>query len=153
MRLFPVVAVLGGFSGGAAAEEGVPLSAIDWLSDSISDPQDEVSPDTEAPLAVLPTDVTVMPLDAPVPDTVGLRASADLGMDPGLWGRSAAVDLARALMELPDGAEAPPSVLRFLRDLLTTRFDPPIDAAIDDSFFLARIDRLLAMGHLDRQRR
>ena len=149
LRLFPVLAILGGFSGGAAAAEGAPLSAIDWLSDSISDPQDEVSPDTEVPLAVLPTDVTVMPLDAPVPDTVGLRDATDLGMDPGLWGRSAAVDLARALMELPDGAEAPPSVLRFLRDLLTTRFDPPIDAAIDDSFFLARIDRLLAMGHLD----
>lgn len=131
------------------ADEGSPLSAIDWLSDSISAPQDEIAPDADTPLAALPTDVTVMSLDAPVPDTVGVREASDLGMDPGLWGRSAAVDLSRALMELPDGAEAPPTVMRFLRDLLTTRFDPPIDAAIDDSFFLARVDRLLAMGHLN----
>lgn len=135
-------------AGMVIAEEGAPLSAIDWLSDSISVPVETPNPDVEAPLASLPSDVTVMSLDAPVPDTAGLREAADLGLESGLWGRSAAADLARSLAELPDGSEAPPSVTRFLHDLLTARFEPPIDSAIDDSFFLARVDRLLTMGQL-----
>ena len=131
-----------------AEEEGAPLSAIDWLSDSIDLPADNATLGRDETPAQLPTDVTVMSLDAPVPDSAGLRPASELGLQPGLWGRSSAADLARTLADLPDGAEAPPTAMTFLRDLLSVEFQPPVDAAIDDSFFLARIDRLLAMGHL-----
>lgn len=132
------------------ATEGSPLSAIDWLSDSIVEPGEDPAPQSDAPVASLPSDISVMPLDAPTPDRAGLRPARDLNLDADLWGRSSAADLARALVDLPDGAEAPPSVRRFLNELLTLEFKPPIDAAIDDSFFLARIDRLLSMGQLER---
>jgi hypothetical protein len=132
----------------ADAQERTPLSAIDWLSDSIDLPADETQLGTDETPAQLPNDVTVMSLDAPVPDSVGLRPANELGLNPGLWGRSSAADLARTLADMPDGVEAPPTVMTFLRDVLTAGFEPPVDAAIDDSFFLARIDRLLAMGHL-----
>lgn len=135
-------------AGSAFAEEGAPLSAIDWLSDSIDLPPDEATLGPDETPAQLPTDVTVMSLDAKVPDSVGLRPASELGLDSGLWGRSSAADLARTLADLPDGAESPPTAMKFLRELLTAGFEPPVDAAIDDSFFLARIDRLLAMGHL-----
>ena len=136
-------------SGEGQAEDGAPLSAIDWLSNSIEVPLDEPASDEDTPLATLPSDITVLPLDAPSPDTAGLRPASDLGLDKDIWGRSSAGDLAKALVELPDGSEAPPSVRRFLRGLLTLELEPPIDAAIDESFFLARVDRLLAMGHLE----
>jgi len=138
------------FAAAALAQDTKPLSAIDWLSDSISVPAVEPPPVAEVPLATLPSEITVLPLDAPTPDSVGLRSASELNLDPGLWGRSSAVDLARALMEIPDGADAPPTLRRFLTELLAAEFDPPIDAAIDDRFFLARVDRLLATGHLEK---
>ena len=136
------------FAFASSAQDAAPLSAIDWLSDSISVPAVEPPPVTDIPLATLPSNITVLPLDTPTPDSVGLQPASDLNLDAGLWGRSSAADLARALMELPDGADAPPALRRFLTRLLTSEFDPPIDAAIDDSFFLARVDRLLAAGQL-----
>ena len=125
-----------------------PLSAIDWLSNSVAPPQAEPAPKDVTPLAALPSEIAVLPLDGNTPDGVGLQPAEQLGLAPGLWGRSSAADLARALSTLPDGSNAPPVLNRFLRDVLTGKFDPPIDAAIDDRFFLARIDRLLSMGHL-----
>ncbi len=140
----------GFFSAALWAQDADPLSAIDWLSDSIAVPTVETPPETDAPLATLPSEITVLPLDAPTPDLVGLQPATDLNLEPDLWGRSSATDLARALTELPDGSDAPPVLRRFLTQLLTTTFEPPIDAAIDDSFFYARIDRLLATGRLDK---
>lgn len=129
------------------AQEG-PLSAIDWLSDSI-DETVVAAPPSDAPPASLPTDVAVLPLGAPVPDSAGLVDAADLGLDPGLWGRSSAADLAAALARVPDNPDAPASLRRFVTDLMQARLDPPIDAGVDQGFFLARLDRLLASGHLD----
>lgn len=138
------------FAAAPSAQDARPLSAIEWLSDSISVPDVEPPVVVDVPLATLPSEITVLPLDAPTPDSVGLRSASELNLDPGLWGRSSAADLASALMELPDGTDAPPALRRFLTELLTSEFNPPIDAAIDDRFFLARVDRLLATGHLEK---
>ena len=132
----------------AEAAETQPLSAIDWLSNSV----DVETPAPAAPTAseaTLPQEILVMSLDAPVADSAGLIEAADLDLDPSLWGTSAASDLARGLAALGDLPEAPPSLNRFLVKLISARLDPPIDAAVDDSFFLARVDRLLALGHLE----
>ncbi|MEP1507959.1 MAG: hypothetical protein ABJK06_02580 [Parasphingorhabdus sp.] len=132
---------------GAAFAEGKPLSAIDWLSNSIAVP--EVLPEAAVPAPVeAPPKISVSPLDQPVPDRAGLMDARDLGVSPGLWGRSAAADLAAMIAELQDASEAPPALRLFLHDLLVARLDPPVDAASDQSLYLARIDKLLAMGHL-----
>lgn len=130
------------------AAERAPLSAIDWLSDSIALPEPGPAATPELPPATLPPAITVAPLNAPVPDRAGLVSARSLGLDPGLWGRSAAADLARAVMQLPDVDGSPPSIRRFLHDLLVARLDPPVDASEDDSLYLARIDQLLEMGRL-----
>lgn len=135
------------------AAEHAPLSAIDWLSNSISLPEHSEKSETVAPAAAPPSDITVMSLDAPVPDRAGLVSARSLGIDPGIWGRSAATDLARAIKALPDARAAPPGIRAFLHDLLVVRLDPPIDATEDDSLYLARLDRLLEMGHLASARR
>lgn len=135
-------------AGQALAAENDPLSAIEWLSDSIDIPQATTEPDQGKPDATLPSVITVAPLDAPVPDRAGLISARPLGLDPGLWGRSASADIARTIALLPDSRMAPPSLRAFLHDLLVLRLDPPIDANEDDSLYLARLDRLLEMGHL-----
>lgn len=132
----------------AGAAQDVPLSAIDWLSDTI-----ETTPVTPAPpiapVATAPGRIDVLPLDAPVGDGAGLRDAGDLGLDADMWGRSSARDLARALGRVQINASTAPSLQSFYLELISTRFAPPIDAVIDQSFFLARIDRLLSLGHLD----
>lgn len=136
-------------TGPSGAAEGAPLSAIDWLSDSISETQTALpEPAGDPPASALPPAITVAPLDAPVPDRAGLLSAQGLGLSPGIWGRSAASDLARAVTDLPDARQAPPSLRRFLHDLMIARLDPPIDAGDDSSLFLARLDRLLALGRL-----
>lgn len=130
------------------AQDGSPLSAIDWLSDSVDDSGPPQVAD-EPPAASLPTEVSVLPLDTPVADAAGLLDAGDLAIDPGLWGRSAASDLARALARVPDTGDGPPAARRFLNRLMLARLTPPIDAAVDDSFFLARLDWLLSHAHLD----
>ncbi|NNF90540.1 MAG: hypothetical protein HKM96_04100, partial [Boseongicola sp.] len=137
-----------GMTGAAFAAEGVPLSAIDWLSDSIAMPQTSVAAPVQPHTATLPTTISVAPIDVPVADRAGLISARELGVPPGLWGRSAAADLAAALRALPDTSSAPPSLRGFLHDLLVVRLDPPIDATEDDSLYLARVDHLLEMGRL-----
>lgn len=124
------------------------MSAIDWLSDTIEAP-DAAPPAPVTPEATAPDDIAVLPLDAPVADGAGLRDADALGLSADLWGRSSAHDLSRALGRVQISAATAPSIKRFYLDLLVTRFDPPIDAVIDQSFFFARVDRLLSLGHLD----
>ena len=129
-----------------AVAQDAPLSAIDWLSNSIDLPAVQPAPLPDTPSAE-PQDVLVTPLDTPVPDRIGLIAARDLGLSPGLWGNSAAADLARLISEMP--TPETPALLRFTRDLLVAQFDPPVDALLDDSLYLARIDKLLDLAHLD----
>ena len=138
---------LGAASMPAGAQDlGEPLSAIDWLSDSIALPSEgPPAPATPSPTASAP-EVLVAPLDAPVPDRAGLIDARRLGLQADLWGRSTAADLARLIAVMPE-IETPTLRLLF-RDLLLARLDPPVDAIADDSLFLARIDKLLAMAEL-----
>lgn len=133
----------------ASADPSSPLSAIDWLSNSVTD---EPSAQTVAPdetTASAPAAIRVLPLDAPVPDAAGTLDAIDAGLPDDLWGRSSARDLAGALARVSLSEDAPPSIARFLNVLLQTRLRPPIDAAVDDQFFFARVDTLLKKGHLD----
>ena len=141
-----VAALLAGTA--VQAAENAPLSAIDWLSDSVDLP-DAVAAPVEETTASLPPAIAVGPIGAPSPDRAGLIDARTLGVAPDIWGRSSASDLARAIAALPDGISGPPSLRRFLHDLMVVRLDPPVDAMIDDSLYLARIDLLLGMGHLD----
>lgn len=132
----------------ADAEPSSPLSAIDWLSNSVTTEDPAALPTEDVPQAIAPGVVRVLPLDAPVPDSAGLKPAAELGLPFEIWGRSAAGDLAEALKLITVGQETPPSVMAFLSELPKLRLAPPIDAAVDDRFFFARVDRLLEKGHL-----
>jgi hypothetical protein len=138
-----------------------PLSAIDWLSESVRDPAPaaiapgpgssatRVPPPDEDPVtdsATIP-DVSVRPLDAPSPDRVGLMSPATTGLPATLWTGSETatlVDLMRA-----ERVETLAPLRELLMRLILTEADAPADAGPEGQLFLARIDTLLDMGALD----
>lgn len=136
---------------GYAQDDGAPLSAIDWLSDSV-----ETLPAT-APLslpvedpvtesAAVPT-VTVTPLDQPSPDRVGLLPFGSTGLPASLWQHSTVDDLV-ALVQA-ERVDALPAIQELLVTLMLAEAEPPAGAGPVGRLFLARVDKLLEIGALD----
>ncbi|PZX19892.1 hypothetical protein LX81_00356 [Palleronia aestuarii] len=131
-----------------------PLSAIDWLSDSISVP--EAAPRPERPLEPGVTEdaradpITVEPLDELPADAQGLFEPQDRRLPDDLWSASQASDVATGLarVEVPHLRAAQ----RLLVDMLSARSTPPQGSANGTEVFLARIDALLAIGQLQAAR-
>lgn len=119
----------------AAAE--APLSAIDWLSQSVETDQ----------VGALPGMVTVEPLGAP-PRAFGYVSPASVGLPRSIWTDSVSSDLVNLLVRMPADMPLP------LRDALTTLL--VVEAPADDpdhEFLLARIDALLVLGRIDAAQR
>lgn len=144
--------VLAGLIAAAApAQAEAPLSAIDWLSDSVTVPVAlPPSPETGETGAdqrgALPPTVTVAPLDQVTPDAAGLLSPAITGLPADLWGSSTSADIARRLRAEPQ--DMLPAMQALLRTLLLAELTPPKDAGETPELFLARIDRLLELGLL-----
>ncbi|MCA0043860.1 hypothetical protein [Celeribacter litoreus] len=128
-----------------------PLSAIDWLSDTLDTPREDPNLGTESDIATsaLPEDVTVSPLEAPGPDATGLLPSSVTGFPRALWGASTATDLARRITMISTRTDLLPASRRLLNTLILAELDPPLQSDRDGRLFLARIDALLAQGLLD----
>lgn len=141
----------------AQAPQGTaPLSAIDWLSDSIALPPpssdsailppsfDEPATSTGASVA----EVTMTLLETPVLDAVGLLPHAVTGLPRDLWGMSRPDDLARRITAID--LDLLPALQSLLQRLMLAELDPPKGASAgEDRLFLARVDRLLTQGALD----
>lgn len=131
-------------SGAAQAEE--PLSAIDWLSDSVSAPLK--APDApDVATSALPANVTVTPLDGPSLDAVGILPPAVTGLPADLWGDTPSATLVRLIRG--EHPEPLPAVQSLLYTLLLAELEPPTDAQGDGALLLARLDKLLELGALD----
>ena len=125
-----------------------PLSAIDWLSDSISAPRPPVG-GQEAGISqgALPETIEVLPLGGPLPDAVGLFPASASGLSPDLWDGSTSADISRRI-EL-DRRDTLPAIRDLLYEILLAELDPPADAGPASSLFLSRVDTLLAFGALE----
>ncbi len=132
----------------AFAEDSKPLSAIDWLSESVSAP-DPILIEPEIPIAdsaSSPT-ITVTALDDPSPDRIGLLPSDVTGLPINLWSGSSSNALTRAILDLPQFDI--PALRDFVTILMVAEAAPPLDAGPEGRMFLARVDALLAMGRLE----
>jgi hypothetical protein len=136
------------------AEE--PLSAIDWLSQSVERPAAAGSATgpaagrTEPPItsqSALPQDVAVSRLDALSPDGAGLLSSQVTGLPRNLWGMGLEAEIIAALAATE--TDLLPALQGLMMTLLLAEAAPPVDATGSGLLLLARIDRLLAMGALD----
>ena len=146
-------ALLSALAGGGMAE--APLSAIDWLSQSVATPATlpravpQPLPGARAPSVGIPAPgaITVAPLDRRPPAGLGLVTASRSGLPMDIWAKSQSGELARLLrQEHPD---ALPAIRSLLYTLLLAEFSPPADRDPQNALFLARIDKLLDLGALD----
>ena len=95
----------------SGAQDGGPLSAIDWLSQSISAPAGSGNggvavaidePPVTGQGGALPEPVATTSLDGPAPDGVGLIPAAVSGLPHDLWGAGLTREIAAALVAHPD---------------------------------------------------
>ena len=129
----------------AAVDE--PISAIDWLSESLSHP-DEVAPG-EAPVTdgIVTESISVQSLDQVSPDGVGLLSRSVTGLPADLWGASDIDTLVRLIAEFP--AEPLPAVQEQFRRVMLTELDPPSGSTQRAPLLQARTDALLARGAVE----
>ncbi len=135
---------------GADARAEAPLSAIDWLSQSVATPVAMAPPADDEPAVTtgaLPADVAVSTLDGPSPDAAGLLPSDVTGLPRALWGLGRTDEIAAAITRERSGTL--PALQALLMTLLLAEADAPADAGGRGVLLLARIDKLLAMGALD----
>jgi hypothetical protein len=146
------------------AQSGDPLSAIDWLSESVTPVGGTLSappvasgaaaaptpnPD-EPPVSAggaLPSLVATTSLDGPSPDSVGLISPAVSGLPRDLWGVGLTVEVAQAVTR--DRRDSLPALRQLFLTLLLAEADPPIDAGGKGVLLQARIDKLLQLGALE----
>jgi hypothetical protein len=145
-------------AGAIPAHADTPMSAIDWLSQSVATPvvqagdnatRPPLPPPNEAPVVdgASPDDVTVTSLDAPNLDAVGLLSSQTTGLPANLWGLGRTNDIATLVTQ--DRAEVLPSLRQLLVTILLAEATPPPDSDGTGQLLRSRTDKLLALGALD----
>ena len=126
-----------------------PLSAIDWLSDSVAKPGEAAPiPVPDAIGGPAPRPIVVTPLDKPSGDAAGLLSPGITGLPRDLWGPASAEDAVRRIDAVP--RDLSPALADALTTVLLAETDAPGGGGDGESLLLARIDRLLEMGALDR---
>jgi hypothetical protein len=143
-------------SGPLWAQDGGPLSAIDWLSQSVAAPAGQQSggiavvidePPVTGQGGALPEPVATTALDGPTPDGVGLIPTAVSGFPQNLWGAGLTLEIAARLVAHPD--DDLPALRQLFLTILLAEADPPVDAGGKGELLQVRIDKLLALGALE----
>lgn len=165
--IFGLLVLTGGHTQAQAqslAQDDEPLSAIDWLSQSVEQPETLMAttdgqtrgtqatrqpPADEAPVSSSATtpSVSVQSLASPPRGPLGILPDTLTGLPVGLWRDSEAETLA-ALMQA-ERIDTLPALSELLIMLVLAQADAPLEGAHTGSFFLARIDKLLDFGALE----
>lgn len=142
------LALLTALTPAVAAEE--PLSAIDWLSQSVAAPAASGPAKPTVTTGVMQEAVATTILGAPSPDATGLLPPQVTGLPAALWGPGRTTEIATLIAaERPDSL---PALRGLLLTLLLAEADPPADAGSSAQLLTARIDKLLDLGALDQAR-
>ena len=140
----------------ATAQDGGPLSAIDWLSQSVATPAGQDTggiavaidePPVTGQGGALPEPVATTALDGPAPDATGLIPVSVSGLPRDLWGAGLTREIAARLVAHPD--DDLPALRQLFLTILLAEVDPPADAAGKGELLQVRIDKLLALGALE----
>jgi len=138
----------------AAAQQ--PLSAIDWLSQSVQIPPSggKTTPPPGLPptatTGLVPEDVAVSVIGATTADATGLLPPQVTGLPAALWGPGPTDAIVAAIGR--ERAQSLPSLRGLLLTVLLAEAEPPIDAGTDNRLLIARVDKLLDIGALDQAR-
>ena len=157
----------------AAGAEKKPLSAIDWLSQSVKTPMPKGSVAPKAPAGpvsaavkngtqanlppvanepkvttdALPDQVATTVLGGTSLDAVGLLPPQVTGFPHDLWGIGQSAEIATEIAKAGQGDV--PALQSMLMTLLLAEADAPADSAGAGDLLIARVDKLLTMGALD----
>jgi hypothetical protein len=174
-RMGGAAAIACALGGAQAARAEGPLSAIDWLSQSIernaglapgatTTPEDTLAgmPLTrqtglhsgfagdEGPTpsgGVVTGTISVVSIDAPTPDAAGLIPAARAGLPRDFWADAPQEGWAPRIAALDP--ESLPAIQALMKSLLVVEFDAPDGTRAAGALFLARIDKLLEFGALE----
>ncbi len=140
------VAILLVVAGAARAE--APLSAIDWLSQSVATPAALPAPPEEPVTKGAATeDIAVSVIGGPSPDATGLLAPSVTGLPRNLWGLGRTDEIVTLIRD--ERADALPALQALLTTLMLAEAEPPTDSGGRGELLLARVDKLLSVGALD----
>lgn len=148
----------------AQSPEDEPLSAIDWLSQSVEQPATVnaplMAPDFGAHMRRTPPaneppvtgnaatpDVSVRALGAPAPQAFGLLPPSTTGLSADIWTGSDLGTL-NALVQA-ERIDTLPALNDLIRLLVLTTADAPDEGDNTGAFLLARVDKLLDYGALE----
>ncbi len=140
----------------AAQEGGGPLSAIDWLSQSVTTPAAQATsggavaidePPVTGQGGALPQPVATTSLDGPSPDAVGLIPPTVSGLPRDLWGAGRTAEIAALLVGHAD--DPLPALRQMFLTILLAEVEAPVDAGGRGDLLQVRIDKLLALGALE----
>lgn len=144
------------------AADSDPMSAIDWLSQSVVTPAAMAPGSSGTVLSGLPRpgeapvthgigteDVAISSLDAPSANALGLLPARVSGLPSDLWGATPEADLVAALRK--ERLDTLPAIQTFLMEVSLAELDPPrvTTSPGRNGLYLARVDRLLDLGALD----
>lgn len=134
----------------AAAQ--APLSAIDWLSQSLAiapgvglSGEPAISAD-----GALPENVSVSVLGKTTADSVGLLAPNVTGFPRTLWGMGQTGEITSAIAA--SRLDGLPALQGLLLTLLLAEADAPANSAGGNTLLIARVDKLLEIGALEQAR-
>lgn len=132
----------------AETAPGKPLSAIQWLSNSVTRP---VAPKPVQPLqpdSALPAPVATSVLrKGPALDAVGLLPVKTTGFPRDLWGKTPTDTLVRLIRG--EDLNTLPALQKLFTEMMLAEVDAPDDSTGSGKLLLARVDRLLDLGALD----
>lgn len=121
-----------------------PLSAIDWLSDSITEPVVAAPFEPEVTPGRAPEPITTTSLDGPRPDAVGLLPPSETGLPARLWGPADPAEIARLIRT--EAVDTLPAGQALLTTVLLAEAEAPDAAQAGGELLLARVDKLLDLG-------
>ncbi len=148
-RACSVVAILAAAAPALQAQtaptENGPMSAIDWLSDSLADPQEFTLDEPATSTSAAVESISVQSLDAPSPDAAGLLPPSVTGFPARLWGNAQTNQIIEQIVTSPRTPLPALSALR--REILLAEAAAPENG--NGRLLLARIDKLLELGFLE----
>jgi len=126
-----------------------PLSAIDWLTESLNDPP-HFDAQREDELLRPPVTQQVFitnGLSATSPDSIGLLAPSVTGFSANLWGGASTRTVARRIRNFP--LKGVPEAKNLFRRILLAQANPTFDVTGHGQILQARLERLFEIGALD----
>lgn len=126
-----------------------PMSAIDWLTESINNPPEFEPPQEARPIenSVIQEVFITNPENNISPDAIGLLSPSVTGLSANLWGSMSTKEVVKELSTFPNSDI--PEAKKLFRRILLAQTNPPFDVSDKGKILITRIDKLIEMGALD----